>query len=334
MMERFTAWLYEAQSARRREVAVEVDPSGMVHIDDSVAGMWGAISVSDRIGDIPRRLTLPDGRVVESLANDAIDRLEAVLRPRRTAALLHRLERHWRWASAAVIAAAIIGWLSIGYGVPWAARIIAFALPDGILAVTGKQTLAMIDQFALSFSHLSEQRRDEIEVLLSRAGAAAAGGNHYRLALRDGGRIGANAFALPDGTIVITDQLVKLAENDEQIIAVLAHEIGHVQLRHGMQRIVQSSAVSAIALFVLGDVSQVISTIPTLLLVSAYSRNFEREADAFSVDLLRSMAVSPANLASFLERMQEKQKDEMVPGWLSTHPSTPERVQMIEGLTK
>ncbi|CAA6603556.1 Peptidase M48 Ste24p [Rhodospirillaceae bacterium LM-1] len=328
-MERLTGWLYERNSSSRSKAILDVDANGRTSIDGVVLGAWRAIQVSDRIGNVPRRLTLQDGRVLETLDNDAVDRLEIRFQGQASARILHRLESRWRWAAAALAATILLGWLTIAYGIPLAANRLAFALPQTLLAMASQQTLEAFDQLAFHPSKLEEKRQSEIEALLLRAAKAADSDYDYRLVLRDGGKIGANAFALPDGAIVMTDQLVDLAENDLQILAVIAHEIGHVERRHGMQRMVQSSAMAAVALFVLGDVSQVLAALPAMLLESAYSRDFEREADLFAVALMRELSLPPAHLADFLERMEKEDGQASVPGWLSTHPPTPERLRLI-----
>jgi Zn-dependent protease with chaperone function len=330
LIESFQGWLYEAGSARRRQVLVKVDERGVVGLDGIDAAAWPEIGVSARVGAIPRRLTLPDGRVIETADNVCVDKLEDLFRQSRAKGGMHLLESRWKWAGAAVAVTLLAGWLTVQFAVPWAARLIAFTLPQTALEVTGEQTLSMIDHIALGSSRLDSARQKEVEALLQRAKAAAGGGYRFKLALRYGGSLGPNAFALPDGTIVVTDQLVELAANGDQILGVLAHEIGHVQHRHGMQRLVQSSFVAALALFVVGDVSQTVSVLPTMLLENAYSREFEREADSYAVQLMHKMQVPPQALAALLERLQQKQIEDKVPGWLSTHPPTPERIELIE----
>jgi Zn-dependent protease with chaperone function len=61
--------------------------------------------------------------------------------------------------------------------------------------------------------------------------------DNMQLLFRDGGSVGANAFALPGGTVIATDQFIQLSENDDEIIAVLAHEIGHVRHQHSLRQI-------------------------------------------------------------------------------------------------
>jgi Zn-dependent protease with chaperone function len=83
---------------------------------------------------------------------------------------------------------------------------------------------------------------------------------------------------------VITDDLVKIAKSDDEIIAVLAHEIGHVRGRHALRQLLQAAGISALAVAVLGDVSSfsaILGAAPALL-HAKHSRDFEREADTFA----------------------------------------------------
>lgn len=330
LSDRFPGWLYEKGSSARTETAIEVDDAGGVYLNGDFAGDWASLQVSDRLGDIPRRLAFQDGRSCETPANECVDRLERRFRRAKTGLFLHLLESRWKWAGAALACALVAGWLGVQYGVPALSRQIAFLLPHNIMAATAQQTLGMMDRVAFAPSKLDENRRREIERLLQRAATATGGPFSYDLALRDGGGFGANAFALPNGAIVVTDQLANLAADDDQLLGVLAHEIGHVQNRHGMQRVIQASLAAGIALIVLGDVSQTVSALPTLLLENAYSREAEREADLFAANLMDKMGAPPAALAAMLERLRQKELEDHVPGWISTHPPTEERVELIK----
>ena len=80
--------------------------------------------------------------------------------------------------------------------------------------------------------------------------------------------MGANAVALPAGIIIMTDALVELSENDEELAAVLAHEIGHVRNRHALRALLQNSVVAGSIILVTGDASSagsIAAGIPTLL---------------------------------------------------------------------
>ena len=147
--------------------------------------------------------------------------------------------------------------------------------------------------------------------------------------------IGANALALPNGTLVMTDELVELAEHDDEILGVLAHECGHVQGRHALRSVLQSSAVVVVFTLATGDmsaVSAVAAALPTVLLESKYSRHFETEADEYGVRAMRAAGRDPAHLANILERLSagSETAEEML-AYLSSHPATKERIKAIKG---
>ena len=84
----------------------------------------------------------------------------------------------------------------------------------------------------------------------------------HRLVFRKS-RIGPNAFALPGGTMVMTDQLVELVDHDDAVLTgVLAHELGHLQARHGMRMLVQATAIGAVSSLVFGDFSALPPPLP------------------------------------------------------------------------
>jgi Zn-dependent protease with chaperone function len=167
-------------------------------------------------------------------------------------------------------------------------------------------------------------------VLLRSANAPPA-----NLEFRKSEMLGANALALPGGTVVVTDELVRMMDNDDQVMAVLAHEVGHVAHRHLTRQLLQSSIVAVAASMLLGDVSGIsglAATVPTYLLTASYSRDFEREADAFAVRLLQRTGRSPALYADALERMQKhaeahEGREPAIAKYLSTHPDTDERIR-------
>ncbi|MDR0564182.1 MAG: M48 family metallopeptidase, partial [Azoarcus sp.] len=132
---------------------------------------------------------------------------------------------------------------------------------------------------------------------------------------------------------------VSLNENDEETLAVLAHELGHLAKRHGIRQLIQTSVVAAFSAAWLGDISGAAAAVSASLLSSSYSRDMEREADEYAAYLLKSQGKSPALLADALEKLEafyrEKQnqskddKTDKYLDWLSSHPGTSERVQRL-----
>ena len=139
--------------------------------------------------------------------------------------------------------------------------------------------------------------------------------------------------ARPRGFHLVTDELVALAGDDERVMAVLMHELGHVELRHGMRMLLQGSAVALFMTWYAGDVSSVIAMAPTALIQSGYSRDMEREADDYAAAALRAQGRSPALLADMLQRLSESagRGRKNGAGWLDSHPDSAQRIERLRG---
>ncbi|MFX6702058.1 M48 family metallopeptidase, partial [Acinetobacter baumannii] len=103
-----------------------------------------------------------------------------------------------------------------------------------------------LDQHVLAPSKLDAQRAKGITSRFRALTAPMADAPDYQIVFRKS-RIGPNAFALPSGQIVVTDEIVQLLDDDDALMGVLAHELGHVHRRDLMRRLIQSSAIAATA---------------------------------------------------------------------------------------
>jgi Zn-dependent protease with chaperone function len=202
----------------------------------------------------------------------------------------------------------------------------------------GGDALSALDRFVFAPSQLPRERQLALRRLLADMSAGIPGAEKLRLELRQGRRAGANAFALPSGIIVMTDELVALAKDDAEIEAVLAHEIGHQRQRHLLRQFLQDSATALVLAAAIGDVTSLTSlaaAAPTLLLRAKFSRDFEREADDFALDDLARRGIPAQKFADILQRMEERRphrKDSKEGSdYLSTHPSTRERILRMQG---
>ncbi len=285
-----------------------------------------AVRRSLRIADTPRWLYLPGGGAFVTADNDAAD---ALMAERRYDRLLQAWES--RPAYAAVAAAMLLAtvWLLVFHGLPAAVEQVAARIPVHAEAALGRESLQGVDRFFAEPSALPPERQRALREKLYYTMDAAADRTAYRLEFRSGRYIGPNAFALPSGIIVMTDELVKLAKKDQEILAVLAHEIGHVRHRHAMRRLLEGSVTALLAAAVTGDLSAIGSlaaAAPTVLLQASHSRDNEREADAYAVQLLSKAGLDPAHLGAILVRLEESAgPGERPPAFLSTHPATSER---------
>ena len=299
-----------------------------------------AVAISSRLGNTPRILRFADGGSFETADNAAVDRL--LSGSGRRHGLVHRLESSLRYVLLGVLVSALFVWGGVRYGIPALAEGMAFALPESVSRQVGQGVLELLDRQILFPSELAETEqarlRERFAPLLQREGAPIH--LEFRKAAE---QIGANAFALPSGTVVFTDQLVTLAGHDEELLAVLAHEIGHVERRHGLRQALQGSALGLLVMTVTGDLSSVsslVAAIPVLLTQLGYSRDFEHEADRFAAELLAEQDIDARRLGEILARLEQAARSckpdesctQEADGWsryLSTHPPTEERRRLL-----
>jgi Zn-dependent protease with chaperone function len=279
-----------------------------------------------RIANTPRWLYLPGGGACVTSDNAAVDRFTRVGRYEST---LHKWES--RPAYAALAVALVVGmlWLLVDRGVPVAVEHIAENIPVEAEATLGRETLRALDERMMQKSTLPGSKQDALRAKFAGMARAAGETTPYTLEFRES-FVGANAFALPSGIIVVTDDLVRLSKNDDEVLGVLAHELGHVRHRHTMRRLLEGSATALIIAGVTGDVASTTSlaaAAPTVLLQTKYSRDNEREADAYALQMMRRTNVDPTQLARILTRMERGSgaRGMRIPTFLSTHPQTAER---------
>lgn len=143
-----------------------------------------------------------------------------------------------------------------------------------------------------------------------------------------------NAFALPGGRVYYFSGLLERTETADEFAGVLAHELGHVVHRHGMEMLIESSATGLLVGFVLGDMTNlsVAAAAGATLIDSRFSREAEHEADAFAGAAGNRLGFSPLALAGLLERIAADDTMSRTLALLNTHPLTDERRAALEAL--
>ena len=225
------------------------------------------LHISARLANTPRYISLPGGGSFETGDNDGVDAVLSSLRRSHWSLWVHQLESRMRYVVVAVLLASVLTFLGVRYGVPATSKAIAEYLPINILTKAGEQTLVVLDKILFEPSELQTDREAQVRKHLQPVIEEHA---HLQLSVlfRKGGDIGPNAFALPSGQIVFTDEMVELAESDDELLAVFVHEIGHVIHRHSMRRLVQDSLLSFAILAVTGEssgVSELFLGLPVVL---------------------------------------------------------------------
>ena len=315
--------------------------------DDDIA----TLRVSEPMGAAPRLISYPDGAHCEVCDHAGMAHMLAASAYQDSWVV--RIQSRWRWAAAAVIATVALVFASYRWGLPAASEFIAFQMPEKLLTQLGSGTLNLLDRGLFQPSKLSQARQLAVATAFAQLAPPDGSQPNYTLHFRDGGAVGANAMALPDGTIIVTDQLIKLAQHDEELLAVLAHELGHINRRHGLRMLIQGAIVAFVVSWYIGDVSSVAAGVPTLLLQARYSREHEFEADRYGAAMLKANAISPRRLADMLARLEAAHSDKRdqskppsephndpqtdsqtarrtnIGDYLASHPATRERIDAL-----
>lgn len=297
------------------------------------AGPLADIAITPRVGSIPRRLTFLDGSVFETRDNDAIDALVSRHGGRR-AGFVHRLEQFHPRLIAFTFAVILLAVGIYRYALPVMVEVAVLVTPPVVPEMIGASTLASLEKTLLRPSELPEAEQNAIRAEFAPLAKNARGGEAaYKLLFRDARLMGPNAFALPDGTLVLTDDLVELSKGDRQmVLGVLGHEIAHAEGQHSLRQIYRVAGFAALVMLIAGDVGSGVEDILSqggALVALSHSRGAEEEADRRSVELMKAAGYEPAALARFFAILEEKLGDRDETSMLSTHPGTPARQSYI-----
>jgi len=337
---KITGHLFSHQSSKAIDGHIMVDDHG--HLDfiadhDGASERLGTldhIKITDRLGSVPRRFDFPSGKSFETLDNDAVDALLERFGRGKVMRKVAWLEGHGKIAFAALALILVTMFSAFRWGVPVAAEGVAFAMPESMVRSIGEDTLPQLDRIVFKPSQLDLGEQNRVKQIFRRLIENHPEASTYTLHIRNGGVIGANAFALPGGQLIVTDQLINMATTADELAGVMAHEISHVDRRHGMRTLLQATALPLMLIWIAGDMdgaADLLINSPTLLLNASYSRDFEREADQSGTKLAARAGYDPRALATILNKMTEDCGENCKGNsFYSSHPPTAEREQAIE----
>ncbi|NLS96763.1 MAG: M48 family metallopeptidase [Planctomycetaceae bacterium] len=232
--------------------------------------------------------------------------------------------------AAAVLVAIVLLVVGGYFGVRAGARAAVRAVPTSVDREIGAMAFESMELGGpeLDDPAVAEALQSMIDRL---APHAALNGMEFEVHVVDSPMV--NAFALPGGKIVVYTGLVAQAAEPEQVAGVLAHEMAHVTLRHGLHRIGQALGLAAAVNLLLGDTGGLVakgSDLFQLASINSYSRDQENAADAEGARMLHAAGMDPMALTRFLEALKEEKGD--LPGvvsWMGTHPRHEERIEAI-----
>jgi predicted Zn-dependent protease len=219
--------------------------------------------------------------------------------------------------------------------------------------VTGKRELSLISESAeiemgkAADAEISGQyglyRDPALEGYIEQVGRSLVPHTHrpqlgYHFAVIDDPVV--NAFAAPGGYVYVTRGLLASVGSEAELAAVLGHELGHISARHSVRQMSQLIIVQlglGLGSALSKDFAKIagFAGVGIQLLFLKFSRDDERQADALGVDYARNTGYNPAEMVVFFESLQ-KMGDlsgaRPLPGFLSTHPLTKDRIRDVRAL--
>ncbi len=311
-MEGYAAVYFDGETAQRQEVQVHVVANGLNIIgeDGATLTIWRYPELEALQAFSPMKAarltcaTAPDARLFIEDPDFAqrVLPLAPQLRRRRGGGIA--------WGQVAMVAGVVVLFvLAVVYGVPWASRPIAAAIPAHWVEGLGKTMRAnMLNQTricggvsgARSLRQLRDRLAKEIEI-------------PYAIEVTVAEKDMVNAFALPGGQIVIFSKLLDIATSPDELAGILAHELGHVARRHPMEGAIRAAGLSLLVDMMVGDSSGLAGAAAGLggiLVAQSYSREAEREADRIALETLGKAGINPDGLARAFQHMaEERDKD-------------------------
>ena len=315
------------------------------------------IKASERFSAATRSLQLADGAVLEVDDGAQLSRvLAAVGRPD---AMVTRWQQSWRM----VVVSLVLSVVAVVAGYIWVLPVVADRLasnvPSSWADALDNVVIGQLQrQDSLQSTELTTEEQQRLRarfdaVVAAQPNAAAIKIHFFRMGNMP------NAFALPGGSIVFLDGLVKMAPNDDALVGVFAHEFGHVKHRHGLRTLLRTAAVSAVAAWYFGDFTS-LANAAVIASQLSYSREFELQADDTAIELMKANKLDTKSLAELFRRMRDKGDEHdhsdgakdgdasktsgeaatkapvkranpfSVPEFLSTHPDIDRRIERFE----
>ena len=300
---------YDGNTSRGTSCSMYVSGDGQVHFDGVNVNSYAFadLIIPSRLGNTARVIALPDGGSFETVHNAALDKL---VRDHK------RHQQHWfnphAWESRLsliIVALVVTGALlfsGVKWGLPWLAERLAMSAPENVSVLLAEGALNQMDNIYFEPSTLSPARQMALRQLFFQHLPREQGFN-FDLQFRSSELLGANAFALPDGTVVVTDDLIALADSDDELLSVLLHEIGHVVHRHALRGAIQKAGLYGLYSMMTGDLyasSALITLLPVILVDAQYSRALEYEADTYALNTMVATGIPPAAFAGMMEKLE------------------------------
>jgi Zn-dependent protease with chaperone function len=339
MMQPISGTYYFAASSQSCAAILHHAASQLTVLDLQGTMLWqgGEFSTGADLPGLPLEVRFTDGSYF--LPDDPKVRLNQ----HQTPGLATRLEQHKTVVVLSVLLVPVLLWWIVMVGIPKLAVAIVPWVPPAAISAVDQQTMLMLDKTWLNPSDLPAETQQywRDQWLQAMAKLPKAQQLTVDIQFRQAKHLGPNAFALPAGTVVFTDELINLLKDKPNaLLAVFLHEVGHVRHQHGMTLLVQSTATSLVfALFFaeLEGITEVLLGAGGSLLQASFSRQMESQADDFATAQLTALGKTSSGFIEAMAAISAAGGDktgEELENWtryLSSHPSSQQRIDKAKG---
>ena len=333
-MEQF-AYYYDGKKSQQKKIIIEyndLDNLLILHFDKIKKKIpVKNILLMPQVGNSIYKLEFSGGDICEIIPNNFTDAFIKSLNISSRHNLIYKIESNLKLVIFFTFSVILIAYASFQYGIPIVAKKISQVIPLNSNDIITENILKTLDKKVFTESTVEELKKKKYKKFLN--DIISKNNLEYKydfnLIFRKGNAIGANAIALPSGTIIVTDELINIIQDDRELLAILAHEVGHIVERHSLRQIIQGGFFGVILTIIIGDtsyISAIAASIPVFLTEQHYSRSFELEADLFAYRYLKKNNISTLHFANILNRFTEKGRTISL---LSSHPVTKERIKIF-----
>ncbi len=192
----------------------------------------------------------------------------------------------------------------------------------------GRMMMESLGSIDPMYQYLEDSVMDEAIAVISRRLLDNIGLTDYEYNIRIVKSSQVNAFTIPGGNILVCKGLLDVAETPEQVAAVIAHEIGHVEKRHVVDKLVREIGLSMMLSMITGGDPYLMTDLLETIFKNSFSRKAEEQADEYALALLERSRLSPSHLAGIFKVMK-KESFTMSENleFIQTHPHINSRIR-------